>query len=325
MRFLLTIFGFLLMSAPASAEWAIAIHGGAGVIERARLSPAKDAEIRAALANALAAGQAVLARGGSALDAAEAAARLLEDDPNFNAGKGAVFDAEGRNVLDAAIMDGSSRKAGAVAGVTRTRNPISLARRVMEQTPHVMLAADGADRFSVEQGLEQVDPGYFRTDERWRQYLEMKQAAHFDAELKYGTVGVVARDRAGHLAAATSTGGLTMKRWGRVGDSPIVGAGTYADDRACAVSGTGSGEHFIRLGVAHEICARVRLKGESVTTAAATVVAELGAIGGNGGVIVMGTTGPGSFAFNSPGMYRGRASEGRGAEVMIYGDEGPAR
>lgn len=325
MRLIWAIFGLLLVTAPARAEWALAIHGGAGVIERARLTPAKDAEIRAALTKALEAGGAVLAKGGSALDAVEAAARILEDDPNFNAGKGAVFSAEGRNELDASIMDGRTRAAGAVAGVTRTKNPISLARRVMEKSPHVMLAGVGADAFSLEQGLEQVDPSYFRTEERWRQLQELKQTAHFDAELKYGTVGAVARDAAGHIAAATSTGGLTMKRWGRVGDSPIIGAGTYADDRGCAVSGTGSGEHFIRLGVAHEICARVRMKGESVKAAADAVVAELGAIGASGGVIIMGADGPGGFAFNSPGMYRGRISGGRAAEAMIYGDEGRER
>lgn len=321
MRYILALLGLLLMSLPARAEWALAIHGGAGVIERSRLTPAKDAEIRAALQRALAAGEAILAKGGPALDAVEAAARVLEDDPNFNAGKGAVFDADGRNELDAAVMEGTTRRAGAVAGVTRTRNPVSLARAVMEKSPHVMLAGDGADRFSVEQGLEQADPAYFRTEERWRQYLEMKAAAHFDSELKYGTVGAVARDQAGHLAAATSTGGLTMKRFGRIGDSPIIGAGTYADDRACAISGTGSGEHFIRLGVAHEICARVRMQGEPIGRAAQAVIGELGAIGGSGGVILMGRDGPGSFAFNTPGMYRGRVAAGAAPAVMIYGDE----
>ena len=320
--------GLLAMSAPATAKWSLVIHGGAGVMERSAMTPEKDAAYRAALAKALDAGAAVLSKDGSALDAVEATIRVLEDDPHFNAGKGAVFTADGRNELDASIMEGTTRKAGAVAGVTRTRNPISLARAVMEHSPHVMLARDGADVFSVEQGLEQVDPGYFRTEERWQQLQDMK-AAHargaqlFDKNLKYGTVGAVARDSAGHLAAGTSTGGLTGKRWGRIGDSPIIGAGTYADDRACAVSATGSGEYFIREGVAHEICARVRLKGETVQQAADFVIqGELKQMGGDGGVIVVGPAGDMGWSFNTPGMYRGSVSSGSKPVTAIYGDEG---
>ena len=326
MRWLL-LAGLLAVTPAAAADWSLVIHGGAGVMERARMTPAKDAEYRAALAKALDVGGGVLAKGGSALDAVEATVRLLEDDPHFNAGKGAVFTADGKNELDAAIMDGKDRRAGSVAGVTRTKNPISLARAVMEQSPHVLLARDGADQFSREHGLEQVDPSYFRTEERWQQLQDMKAAAAkgaalFDRNLKYGTVGAVARDRAGHLAAATSTGGLTGKRWGRIGDTPIVGAGTYADDRACAVSATGSGEYFIRVGVAHEICARVRLKGETIQQAADAVIkGELLTMGGDGGVIVVGAKGDMGWSFNTPGMYRGSASSGSKAIVAIYGDE----
>jgi L-asparaginase / beta-aspartyl-peptidase len=320
------LIGILLMSVAAAPvpKWTLVIHGGAGVIERAKLKPEDDAAIRTALGLALEKGSVVLKTGGSSLDAVEAAIRVLEDDPHFNAGRGAVFTYEGVNELDAAIMDGRDRRAGAVAGVTRTKNPIGLARAVMEHSPHVMLAREGADQFSVEQGLEQVDPGYFATPERRRQLDELKankKLSWFDVDLKYGTVGAVAVDQAGHVAAATSTGGLTGKRWGRIGDSPIIGAGTYADDRACAVSATGAGEFFIREGVAHEICARVRFKREKIVKAAGTVMAEVKALGGDGGVIVVGPDGDGGWSFNTPGMYRGRVSSARSAEVAIYGDE----
>lgn len=320
------ILGALLMTtaAPAVAEtWSLVIHGGAGVIERDKISAENEAAIRAALAHALETGSAILRGGGAALDAVEAVARELEDDPHFNAGRGAVFTYDGEIELDAAIMDGASRRAGAVAGVKRTRHPVSLARAVMEHSPHVMLSRAGADRFSIEQGLEQVDPSFFETPERRRQLDELKASklSSFDVDLKYGTVGAVARDMAGNLAAATSTGGLTGKRWGRIGDSPIIGAGTYADNRACAVSATGAGEFFIREGVAHEICARARLKGEDLQTAADTVMAEVKAMGGTGGVIVTGPTGQLVFSFNTPGMYRGRSSSDHQPEVAIYGDE----
>jgi len=309
---------------PTSAgPWTLVIHGGAGVIDRSRLTGEEDAAIRAALGRALDAGGAVLARGGEALDAVEAAVHVLEDDPHFNAGRGAVFTYDGINELDAAIMDGRDRRAGAVTGVTRTRHPVSLARAVMEKSPHVFLSREGADAFSREQGLEQVDPSWFRTEERFRQLQEMKtnKLSAFDVELKYGTVGAVARDGAGHVAAATSTGGLTGKRWGRIGDSPIIGAGTYADDRACAVSATGAGEYFIRIGVAHEICARVRMRGESVDEAADAVIAELGVIGGTGGVIFLSPDGEAGWSFNTPGMYRGQASSDGTREVAVYGDD----
>jgi beta-aspartyl-peptidase (threonine type) len=309
--------------AQSKPEWTLVIHGGAGVLERDKMSPEREKAARAGLDAALEAGSRLLAAGGSALDAVEAAVRVLEDDPHFNAGRGAVFTYEGTNELDAAIMEGTGRKAGSVAGVTRTRNPISLARKVMEDSPHVMLAGKGADIFSAEKGLEQVDPAYFATDERREQLETMKarKTSWFDVDMKYGTVGAVAMDRAGHVAAATSTGGVTGKRWGRVGDSPLIGAGTYADDRACAVSATGAGEFFIREGVAHEICARVRFKGESLQAAADVVMAETKALGGTGGVIVTGPQGEMAWSFTTPGMYRGKVSAGGKKVVGIYGDE----
>jgi len=302
--------------------WKLVIHGGAGVMERDSLTAEQEAEIRAGLDSALAAGAAVLEAGGSALDAVEQAARVLEDDPNFNAGRGSVFTYQGTNELDAAVMDGRTRDAGAVTGVSATRNPVSLARAVMEDSPHVFLSREGADQFSRDRGLEQVGPEWFATPERRRQLDLMKadEEHYFDEELKYGTVGAVAVDMHGHVAAATSTGGLTGKRWGRIGDTPLIGAGTYADDRAGAVSATGAGEYFIRAAVAHELCARMRMLGESVRTAADKVIADVAALGGSGGVIVVAPDGDAGFAFNTPGMYRGIASA-EGRRVAIYADE----
>ena len=323
MRLPILIGALLLMTVPAQAtDWKLVIHGGAGVIERARLTPEKEREIRAGLDRALAAGAAVLKRGGTALDGVDAAVRVLEDDPNFNAGRGAVFTHDGKIELDAAIMDGRTRSAGAVAGVTATKNPIGLARKVMEASGHVMLSGAGADAFAREQGLEQVDPAYFGTPERRRQLEIFKsgKVSALDLEYKYGTVGAVALDKAGHVAAATSTGGMTGKRWNRIGDAPVIGAGTYADDRACAVSATGSGEMFIRVGVAHEICARVRMLGEDVGKAADTVMEEVKAIGGSGGVIVVTPKGEMVYSFNSAGMHRGKA-DASGRKVAIFGDE----
>ena len=293
---------------------------------RATMTAAEDARFRAGLAAALRAGEAILAAGGIAVDAVEAAVIVLEDDPVFNAGRGGVFTAEGRNELDAAIMDGASRAAGAVAGVTRTKNPVSLARAVMTQTPHVLLARDGADIFALETGLAQVDPGYFATHERWQALEAMKAAAArgesvFDKTLKYGTVGAVARDSAGHLAAATSTGGLTGKRWGRIGDSPLIGAGTFADDRSVAISATGSGEDFIRVGAGHEIGARVRMLGETPKAAADAVIAELRGIDGDGGLIFVGADGSAGWAFNTPGMFRGCVTASQKPLVAIFDDE----
>ena len=309
--------------AAAATKWTLAIHGGAGVIERGDLTPAKEAAYRASLAAALDAGRKVLAGGGASLDAVEAAIRVLEDDPLFNAGRGAVFTAEGRNELDASIMDGATRKAGAVAGVTRTRNPISLARAVMMKSPHVMLARDGADQFSVEQGLPQVAPEYFRTEERWQQLLEWRRdnAKLLDPTHSRGTVGAVAIDVRGHVAAGTSTGGMTGKRWGRIGDSPVIGAGTYAADGNCAVSATGSGEYFIRASAARQLCDRIAWHGESVQAAAAATIANIGDIGGDGGMIAIDGAGRIAFAMNTSGMYRGWVTSDAAAATAIYSNE----
>ncbi|MGI4876045.1 MAG: isoaspartyl peptidase/L-asparaginase family protein [Janthinobacterium lividum] len=311
------------------ARWALVVHGGAGMMRRDTVTLDDDTLVRAALTRALEAGGAILDGGGTALDAVEAAIRILEDDPRFNAGRGAVLTADGACELDAAIMAGADRAAGAVAGVTCTKNPISLARAVMTDTPHVLLGGAGADAFALTTGLDQVPPDYFRVDARVRQYEESKAAnggvAGFDRSMKFGTVGAVACDRAGHVAAGTSTGGVTGKRWGRIGDSPIIGAGTYADDRAAAVSATGSGEYFIREGVAHEICARIRFLGESVAAAADAVVqgdlTTLFGDGGRGGVIAVSPAGDIAWSFNTPGMNRGRTGSDTALRVAIYGDE----
>ncbi|AOH83800.1 asparaginase [Sphingomonas panacis] len=300
--------------------WALAIHGGAGSMTRANPGPAGA---RDALGQALAAGEAVLSQGGAALDAVEAAVRVLEDAPEFNAGRGAALSYDGVAELDAAIMHGATRKAGAVAGVTATRHPVSLARAVMEQSPHVLLGGAGADAFAIAHGLEPATQDWLILPER-RAQLEIMRAqagGAFDVDMKFGTVGAVARDAAGGLAAATSTGGVTGKRWGRIGDSPLIGAGTYADDRACAVSATGSGEFFIRTACAHEIAARIRLAGEDAATATETVLAEIIAMGGTGGVIVMPLEGTPFWRFSTKGMYRGRVTPDHAAEVGVFDDE----
>jgi beta-aspartyl-peptidase (threonine type) len=315
--------GFAIAQDASRAEWALAIHGGAGVIERGSLSPEQERAYRAALSVALEAGSAVLRRGGSSLDAVEAAIRLLEDDPLFNAGRGAVFTADGRNELDASIMDGRTRAAGAVAGVTRTRNPISLARAVMEKSPHVMLTREGADQFSVEQGLEQVDPSYFRTERRWQQLLDWRRdnAQEPDPTHSRGTVGAIAIDASGHLAAGTSTGGMTGKRWARVGDSPVIGAGTYAADGSCAVSATGSGEYFIRTSAARQVCDRIAWQRASAQDAADATIADIGSIGGDGGLIVMDGSGRIAFAMNTSGMYRAWVTSSAQPATAIYSNE----
>ncbi|CAN7402482.1 isoaspartyl peptidase/L-asparaginase [Phenylobacterium sp. LjRoot225] len=334
------------MSQPSAAapapKWAIVVHGGAGVIERGGLKPEQEAAYRAALGRAAEAGAAVLRREGSALDAIETAIGLLEDDPLFNAGRGAVFTADGRNELDASLMEGRAMRAGAVAGVTRTRHPISLARAVMERSPHVFLIGEGADAFAATQHLEQVDPAWFFTERRWRSLEKAltagglpipprpagaaltpdPAAALAHDEGKHGTVGVVALDRHGDVAAGTSTGGTTAKRWGRVGDSPIIGAGTYASNRSCAVSATGTGEYFIRLTVAREICALVEYKGLSLQAAVDQVVQqELTAMGGDGGVIAVAPDGQMAWSFNTSGMYRARLSDAQPLVVGLYKDD----
>lgn len=299
----------------------IAIHGGAGVISRASMTPESEAAYRRDLESALDAGYAVLARGGSGLDAVTTAVRILEDSPLFNAGRGAVFNHEGINELDASIMDGKDLQAGAVAGVRHVRNPVLLARAVMEDSPHVMLTGTGAEEFALERGIELVPRSYFFTERRWNQLERARKGDRLSAaDLGYyGTVGAVARDQQGNLAAATSTGGMTNKRWGRVGDSPVIGAGNYADNRSCAVSATGSGEYFIRSVLAHEIAALIRHRGLDAATAAREAVSQsLAGIGGDGGVIVIDHEGRIAMEFNTEGMFRGARDASGRREVSIY-------
>ncbi|HZI13334.1 MAG TPA: isoaspartyl peptidase/L-asparaginase [Myxococcus sp.] len=332
--------------APArKPTWGIVIHGGAGVISRENLSPEREAQVRAALAQALQAGHAVLAQGGSSLDAVSAAIRVLEDSPHFNAGKGAVFNHDGINELDAAIMDGRTRMAGSVAGLRHVKNPIDLARRVMEKSPHVMMMGEGAETFAKAQGVELVDPKYFHTEERWQglqralqkeREQQQQQPGQPSSSLqpgydsvsgdhKFGTVGAVALDQAGNLAAGTSTGGMTNKRFGRVGDAPIIGAGTYADPR-CAVSATGHGEYFIRYTVARDICARVEYQELPLPEAAGLVVNDvLVKAGGEGGVIAMDSQGHVAMPFNSTGMYRGYMGEDGQPHIAIFKDPAPRK
>jgi L-asparaginase / beta-aspartyl-peptidase len=299
-------------------SWTLAVHGGAGRITPEVIGAGAAEGARAGLSRALHAGAAVLAAGGPALDAVEAAVRVLEDDPHFNAGRGAVLTYDGRVALDACVMDGRTRAAGAVAGSSYARSPVRLARAVMEASPHVLLAGAGADRFAQERGLEPAPPGWFVLPERLEQLAELKARPDwFDADMKYGTVGAVARDADGGLAAATSTGGVTAKRWDRIGDSPVLGAGTWADG-ACAVSCTGSGEAFLRAAAAHELSARLRLASVTPAQAAAAVLAEVQALGGTGGLIVAPAHGDALWRFTTPGMYRGWAGPD-GRQVAIFG------
>ena len=305
----------------------LAIHGGAGV-DRSSMTPAIEAEVRAALTRALQAGHAQLAAGTPAMDAVTAAITVLEDDPNFNAGKGAVFTHDGRNELDAAVMDGATRMAGSIAGVQRVKNPALLARAVMEKSEHVMMVGAGAETFAREQGVALVDPSYFRTERRWQQLQkalkeEASGQAHADLETAkhFGTVGAVALDREGKLAAGTSTGGMTNKRYGRVGDAPIIGAGTYAD-AGCAVSGTGWGEFYIRAVAAHAICARMAYLNETPQQASQTVINQvIPTMGGDGGAIVLGADGAIAMPFNTEGMYRGWIGADGVAHVALYSDD----
>ncbi|HYC03737.1 MAG TPA: isoaspartyl peptidase/L-asparaginase [Azospirillaceae bacterium] len=347
-RTALALFAAALLAGCASQPpakrpaWALAVHGGAGVMDRETMGPETEAAYRAAMNAALERGRAVLDRGGSALDAVEAVVRGLEDDPLFNAGRGAVFTADGRNELDAAIMDGATLKAGAVASVTGTKNPITLARAVMEKSPHVMLIGQGAEKFGQAQGVERAEPAWFFTERRWQSLKKSlaqrnlpiparpagappEPAQVSDAwpeDRKFGTVGVVALDRAGHVAAGTSTGGTTAKLWGRVGDVPVIGAGTYASDASCAVSATGTGEYFIRLGVAREICALVEYRGMSLQDAADEVIQKrVTALGGDGGVVALAPDGQVAWSFNTSGMYRARLVEGGQPVVGIFKGE----
>jgi len=314
------------MAAPATSPLLV-IHGGAGV-ERGSLGPEEMQAARTALEAALRKGHEALAAGRPAMDAVTAAITVLEDDPTFNAGRGAVFTHDGRNELDAALMDGATQRAGAVAGVHTIRNPILLARAVMEHSPHVMMVGQGAEMFAAEQQIEQVDPSYFRTEKRWQQLQralkeEAAGQAHADLETArhFGTVGAVALDVQGGLAAGTSTGGMTNKRYGRVGDSPVIGAGTWADAR-CAVSGTGWGEFYLRLAAAHEICARMHYLGESPAAAGEEVIVrQVPGLGGDGGAIVLSADGRAAMPFNTEGMYRGWIGGDGVAHVAIFTGE----
>jgi beta-aspartyl-peptidase (threonine type) len=300
----------------------MAIHGGAGTLPRAEMSVEAERQYRAGLREAIDAGYAVLHDGGTSLDAVTGAVMLLEDNPLFNAGRGSVFTLDGRNELDASIMEGRTLKAGAVCGLTRIRNPVELARAVMEKSEHVMLAGAGAEEFASSQGFSLVPQSYFHTAARWAQLErirggEIGLSGHTISHV--GTVGAVALDTFGHLAAATSTGGMTGKRFQRIGDSPVIGAGTYADDRSCAVSATGHGEIFMRAAVAHDICARMRFGGRSVLEAAREVIfGELPALGGEGGAIAIDAQGEMAMEFNSEGMFRASRKAGEEARIAIY-------
>lgn len=310
---LMVVMGLAIISGPENdkIDFAIAIHGGAGTITRKNMTPEKESGYRSKLEEALNTGYSILEKGGLSLDAVEATIRIMEDSELFNAGKGAVFTNAGTNELDASIMDGSNLKAGAVAGVKTVKNPISAARKVMDETWHVMLSGDGADLFAKEQNLEIVDPIYFYTQRRWDSLKKIQSEKH-------GTVGCVALDKHGNLAAGTSTGGLTNKKWGRIGDSPIIGAGTYANNKTCAVSGTGQGEYFIRGNVAYDISAIMEYENLSVGKAARKVISKLSDLGGEGGVIAVDSHGNISMPFNTAGMYRGFRKSNSPAKILIY-------
>ncbi|MGB3565506.1 MAG: isoaspartyl peptidase/L-asparaginase [Thermoanaerobaculia bacterium] len=314
-----------------SSPIVMVVHGGAGTILKKDMTPELEASYQEKLSEGLLAGYRILVAGGSSLDAVEATIRIFEDSPLFNAGKGAVFTAEGKNELDASIMVGSTRQAGAVAGVTGIKNPITAARAVMEATPHVLLAGQGAEIFAAAQGIELVEPSYFFTQRRWdaleraraAERVEVREAEPEEENEEgsggaFGTVGALALDREGILTAGTSTGGMTNKRHGRVGDSPIIGAGTYANEH-CAASGTGHGEFFIRYAVAYDICARVELQGLSIEKAAELVINdELKRVGGSGGVIALDNKGNFAMPFNTEGMYRGYIRDDGKPVVQIY-------
>jgi len=337
------------LTAPATAQeaampaeqpkWSIAIHGGAGTLDPDRMTSERRAAYEAALQQALDAGAKVLENGGSAMEAVKAAIIPMENSPLFNAGKGAVFTWEGRNELDASIMDGRDRSAGAVTGVTTIKNPILLADAVRTESAHVFLMGEGAESFAATQDIATAPPEYFATEAR-REALERMKAdamSALDVDTKFGTVGAVALDMEGNLAAGTSTGGMTGKRWGRIGDAPVIGAGTYADNRSCAVSATGWGEYFIRVGVAQEICSTLRfVRGENwfaeegikisdadirywSQAAADMAMGEVAQLGGDGGVILVTPEGHALFSFNTTGMYRGRADSTGMSEVAIFG------
>lgn len=327
--------GIVTLSVQAQQKYVMVIHGGAGTILKKNMSPEKEAAYKAALTQALQKGYEQIQTGKSSLDAVEAAIHVLEDSPLFNAGKGAVFTHDGRNEMDAAIMDGKTQTAGAVAGVTVIRNPISAARAVMEKSEHVMMVGPGAEAFAKQAGLTIVDPKYFYTEERW-QGLEnaikedsvkavldhgnkkSMKLGTLNRDYKFGTVGAVALDKMGNLAAGTSTGGMTNKRFGRVGDSPIIGAGTYANNATAGISCTGWGEFYIRNVVAHDISAMMEYKKMSVADASRAALEKVGKMGGDGGLIAMDRKGNVAMPFNTEGMYRGTVTADGKIEVLIY-------
>jgi beta-aspartyl-peptidase (threonine type) len=313
---ILAWFPFIALAQPPRIM--LVMHGGAGTITRQSMTPDMEKQYRETLEQALRTGHAVLAKGGTSLDAVEASIRILEDSPLFNAGKGAVFTHEGRNELDAAIMDGKNKRAGSVAGVTIIRNPISAARAVMEKSPHVMMSGHGAELFATQAGLEIVDPSYFWTERRWK---DLQRELQKETPPHGGTVGAVALDQAGNLAAGTSTGGTTNKRWGRIGDTPIIGAGTYAENESVAVSCTGVGEYFIRWTAAHDIAALYKYRGMSVEAAGNEVINhKLKDAQGEGGAIILDAKGNFAMPFNSEGMYRGWIGADGVPHVLIYKD-----
>jgi beta-aspartyl-peptidase (threonine type) len=321
----------LAQNANDNAKFSIAIHGGAGTITRESMTPERERAYTAKLTEAINAGHAVLANGGTSMDAVVTAVQIMEDSPLFNSGRGAVYNWDGIHELDASIMNGATREAGAVASVKTVKSPIALARKIMEESVHVMLSGEGAETFAKEQGLELVDNSYFNTEWRYESLQRMKKQvgnpqdkqawATMDDNFKYGTVGAVALDKQGNLAAATSTGGMTGKRYGRVGDSPIIGAGTWADNASCAVSATGHGEYFIRYQVAADICSRMKYQQLDVVTAGDTVIHDvLLPAGGTGGVIIVDKDGNVHMPFNTEGMYRAKRVANQPVEVAIYND-----
>jgi len=327
-----TLIAGTMLPAPSHAQqrdWALAIHGGAGVAAEGSLSTESRGEIEAVLHRSLAAGEAVLRGGGDSVAAVDAAVRVMEDSPLFNAGRGGAMDETGTVRHDAAIMRGRDHAAGGVAGSTRIRNPIGAARLLMEEGGPVLLAGDGADRYAADRGIDLADALYFQTEARRRALIEQRkrdsrgtdEAHRGDDGEWFGTVGAVAIDREGNLAAATSTGGRTNKVYGRVGDTPLIGAGTYASNQSCAVSATGHGEYFIRWTIARDICARVEHRGETIDAAARSVIDALGRAGGDGAAIAIDTRGDIAFAMNGRGMYRGSVTARQPARVAVYRDE----
>jgi len=319
----LCVFGFFLLACsvdPEPPDWSLVLHGGAGTIKPENITPEQEGRIRSALQQALDVGQQILSEGGSAMDAVETSIRILEDSPEFNAGRGAVFTAAGTNELDASVMDGKSLNAGAVTGVQTIANPISLARLVMDASPHVMLAGRGAEAFAREQGIDTVIADYFWTKHRWDQLIAKRGDIDEEKVEKHGTVGAVALDQGSNLAAGTSTGGMTNKRFGRIGDSPIIGAGTYANNKTCAISATGHGEYFMRLMIAHDISAGIEYGNQSLKESSQHVIqGKLTDIGGTGGIIGLDPSGHRVMEFNTTGMYRAWTDSNGDTGILFYG------